>query len=527
MALTSLFTETPIEAALWSFSVSLQEKLAESIFQTPFFKTLVALYMGFVVARGLVRMGSGRGEGVWLPVAGTVLCCLMGLSLLGSTASERFQPQSESGQAWASKTAVQNGGRYSGLQNDAHGLRFYRVAAEGMNSLSSVVSRAVAGVFGDSGHAKSPRLLLQTLHEAARHTIDDPEILSTIDSLYETCAKGRTASSQVAYVSLSSQFDLAKVNCAGMHARLKSQLDAWARNRISTPGSKLVTFAEAARNNSVMRAIGFDDSEALKNKVIASGVSDYLQSRAGLSNNNVSSAALLENPADSPLLGTSTWVNLSRMASLGGLMNLAVRPFTGTDYEAADSRNDIAALYTKVSVFLPALRGFAKGILALMFLVAAARMAFGSTSLMVSWLWCLLLVTAYEPLSTFLYQATVTLTQSPETIDAMAALKRDPLVLVGAQVMDSYASKVQATYFVLQLGLTAITATGGLAVFRYQRALGGALAGTIVAKGLGMARTVATIKAGGLGGAASRGGAAAANAGGVASARAGGGARPT
>ena len=161
-----------------------------------------------------------------------------------------------------------------------------------------------------------------------------------------------------------------------------------------------------------------------------------------------------------------------------------------------------------------------------MFLVAAARMAFGSTSLMVSWLWCLLLVTAYEPLSTFLYQATVTLTQSPETIDAMAALKRDPLVLVGAQVMDSYASKVQATYFVLQLGLTAITATGGFAVFRYQRALGGALAGTIVTKGLHMARTVATIKAGGVGvaGAATRAGGAA---GALASGRSRGGARPT
>ena len=247
--------------------------------------------------------------------------------------------------------------------------------------------------------------------------------------------------------------------------------------------------------------------------------------RAGVSNNNVSSAALLENPTDSPMLGTSSFVNVSRFFSVGGFLNTTLRPFTGTDYEAADARNDIAALYTKVSVFLPALRGFAKGILALMFLVAAARMAFGSTCLMVSWLWCLLLVTAYEPLSTFLYQATVTLTQSPETIEAMAALKRDPLVLVGAEVMDTYASKVQATYFVLQLGLTAITATGGLAVFRYQRALGGALAGTIVTKGLNMARTVATIKAGGVGaaGAASRAGGAA---GALASGRSRGGARP-
>jgi hypothetical protein len=517
MALTSLFTETPIEAALWSFSVSLQEKLAESIFNTPFFKGAVALYMGFVIAKGLARMGFGRSEGVWLSVASKTLCCLLGLSFLGSMSAGSFRPESESGQPWANKSAVQNSGKFTSLQSNAHGLKFYRIAAEGMNSLAAAVSKAVANVFGDSGYARSPRLLLQTLHEAARHTIDDPEILSTIDSLFESCAKAGTASSQVAYVSLSSQFDLGKENCASLHSKLKSQLDYWAMTRLSSPGSYLMKFAEVARNNPVTRAIGLDDSEALRNKVIASAVSDYLQSRTGLSDNNVSQAALLENPSDSSILGTSSWVNLSRKLSLGGFLNSLVRPLTGTDYEAADSRNDMAALYTRVNVFLPALRGFAKGILALMFLVAAARMAFGSTSLMVSWLWCLLLVTAYEPLSTFLYQATITLTQAPETVEAMSALKRDPLVIVGAQVIDSYASKIQATYFVLQLGLCAICATGGLAVFRYQRALGGALASSIVMKGLNVARTVSTINAGGAGGAVRA-------TGGSASARSGGGA---
>ena len=111
----------------------------------------------------------------------------------------------------------------------------------------------------------------------------------------------------------------------------------------------------------------------------------------------------------------------------------------------------------------------------------------------------MLLITAYEPLSTFLYQATLTLTQSPETLGALGALKNDPLAVVGAQVMDSYASRVQATYFVLQLGLTALTAAGGLAVFRYQRALGGGLAGVVANKGLGMVRNLALIKAGGVG----------------------------
>ena len=494
MDFKSLFTESPIEATLWSFSVSLQENLAEAVFQTSLFKGLVALFMGFAVAKFFVRASTGRSEGAISSLMATLFCSLLGLIFLGTNATDSFQPQTASGRPWAGVSSVQNGQRYASLKSNTHGLKFYRIFAEGLNGLAAQTSKAVAGVFGDSGYSKSPTLLLQTLHETARHTLDDPEILSTIDSLYETCAKTGTASAQTAFVSLSNQFDLQKANCANMHSKLRSQLDAWARSRISSPGSKLVTFAEAARNNSIMRSIGFDDNESLKNKVIASGVTDYLQNRAQLSNNNVSSAALLENPAQSPMLGTSTWVGLSRMASVGVLMNLTLRPFTGTDYEAADARNDMAALYTKVSVFLPAVRGFAKGILALMFLIASARLAFGSASLLKSWFWCQLLVTAYEPLSTFLYQATMTLTQSPETTQAMAMLKQDPLVLVGAQVIDVYASKIQATYFVLQLGLTALTAAGGLAVFRYQRALGGSLAGNIASKGVSFARNMVLMK---------------------------------
>ena len=160
MALTSLFTETPIEAALWSFAVSLQEKLAESLFQTALFKGVVAIFIGFVIAKGLLRIGTGNAEGGWLSLLTKTLCCLTGLAILGSNSQEAFRPEAESGKAWASKASVQNE-RYAGLQNTTHGLKFYRLLSGTMNSLSARVSKSVAGVFGDSGHASSPKLLLQ------------------------------------------------------------------------------------------------------------------------------------------------------------------------------------------------------------------------------------------------------------------------------------------------------------------------------------------------------------------------------
>ena len=491
----SLFTETPIEAALWSFSVSLQEKIAVGLFQTPLFKGAVALFMGIVIMRALVRTGTGSDASkALLSAGGTLLCCLTGLAFLGATSGTSFAPETSSGAKWASLTHVQTGNRFSSLKTETKGLKFYVLIHESANSLSKMVSQVVGNVFGDANSSQAPNLLFSTLRETAKSTLDDPEILATTNTLFESCSRQSGAVTGVAFASLSHQFDLQKENCAALYDKLRTQLDGWARERISSPGSKLTVLAEAARNNALTRAIGLDDSQALKNKVIASAVSDYLQTRAGLSNNNVSTDALLQ-PGQNDAMdgGASYWVSLSRKFSIAGALNATVRPLTGTDYEAADARNDLAALYTKVTVFLPAVRGFAKGLLALMFLVAAARMAFGSTSLMVSWLWCLALVTAYEPLSTFLYQATITLTQTPETVDAMAALKNDPLVLVGAQVMDSYASKVQATYFVLQLGLIALTATAGLGVFRYSNKMSGALVGGLASKALTAVRHTAML----------------------------------
>ncbi len=471
-----LFTESPLEAALWTYCVSLQEKLSDAFFNTALFRSLVGVFLAAIVLKALVRFANG--EKPWLDLGVKLLMSFLGLTFLTSKSSTFFYPTSSNGSSWASRA----GDSYVTLKEETYGLRFYRMVSDEAVGLSGLLSKTVAEIFGDGGSQEAPLFLFRALNETARQTIDDPEVLATADKLFEVCAREKDAVATLVYASMSSQFDLSTDTCQRLHSQFQDQLQGWASSRMSSRRSYFDKVLEAARNNVVTRTLGIDDNQALKNKMIASALADHLQDRAGLSNLNVSRDALLNGGDRESLVGTSTWVSLSKILSVGGFLNLTVRPFTGTDYEAADTRNDMAALYSKVMIFLPALRGFAKGIVALMFLIAAARMCFGSMSLMISWGWCLLLVTAYDPLSQLLYQATVTLTKTPESIEAMAALKNDPLVLVGAQVIDTYASKIQATYFVLQLGLALLTATAGLAIFRYQRALGGALSGSLIFK---------------------------------------------
>lgn len=118
-------------AALWTFAVSLQDKLSVGLFQTSLFRGAVSLFMGFVVARALVRFGTGTPN-PWMPMVGGLVCSLTGLALLGAGAGDAFRPTTSDGRTWATAASGRAGSgvRYEGLQRDAQGLRDYRLAHE-------------------------------------------------------------------------------------------------------------------------------------------------------------------------------------------------------------------------------------------------------------------------------------------------------------------------------------------------------------------------------------------------------------
>ena len=88
------------------------------------------------------------------------------------------------------------------------------------------------------------------------------------------------------------------------------------------------------------------------------------------------------------------------------------------------------------------------------------------------------------------------LTNAQETTDALGALKSDPLVLSGAAIIDDNLAKIEAAYFVLQLGVATICGAGGISLFVFSKRIGGGLADGIVSKMSSLTNTINIARAG-------------------------------
>lgn len=490
----NLFTQSPIEASLWTSFVTMQDWLVENILLTSVFKAAAFTWMGFLLIRMLYRVGSTGRVG---SAAGNYLVALIlsaiGFSILRTRSSEPFRPVNAVGGEWTSSARVNATGKYENLSSgSAHGLAFYVMIHRGVNEIAEFVSGKVGEMFGNGVSRKSPYLMLQTMAQTAGATIDDPKALSSMNWLFENCVQGRNAKLLKPTDSYAELFDLTKPDCAERYRTFKGELYAWSQGKWGTSWWNVGQIAVSQ----IGAKLGFTDEETLKNKMIASALVNAARNMTGQSRQSVNSAALLGGEGSDPQnnFGAGYFASASNTFSVGGALNTFLKPLTGVDFWAADARNQSAAAYNRIIQFMPPIRGYAKGLLALAFVFAASALCFGTPRYMMAWMGMLLVFTAYGPLSTLLYETTMMFTKAKETTDAMGALRNDPLVLSGAAIVDDNLARIQAVYFALQLGLAGVCAVGGMSIFVFAKRLGGGLTDGLVGKTVAAIHTVAFVR---------------------------------
>ena len=490
-----LFTQSPIEASIWTAFVGLQEWLCDFLLMTPVFKSAVATWMGILLIRALYQMVASGAPGAAFGRFGVALgCCALGLAALRS--KDDFRPVNARGSPWSDSAKVRASGKYQALGASVHGLYFYLKIHQGAAQIGTFISSEIGQLFKDQNYSQSPYLLMQTMAQTAGATIDDPGAVTSLNWLFENCADRRDAPVLTATSSYSALFDLTRPECRDRYAVLRQDLKAWAKNKW---GTSLWNMGEI-KLAQVRAKFGFIDEETLQNKMIASALVNMARSRNGQGSRiyNVNTAGMLNNKDSDTVFGSSTsfFVGLDNALSTAGVANGVLSGPTGVDFITADARNKSASLYNRIVPFMPPIRGYAKGLLALAFVFAAAGLCLGTPRFMLAWFGTLILFTAYEPLSTILYETTMLFTSAQETTDALGALRSDPLVLSGAAIIDDNIARIEAVYFTLQMGLAAVCGAGGISIFVFSKKLGGGLADGIVSKISSLTNTVNIARAG-------------------------------
>lgn len=476
-----LFTQSPIEGAIWTSFVGVQQWLVENIILSPLFKGIVFTWLGFLFIKAMFQMGTSKTPSqVIFKFVFALIISALGFSVLKLRSSETFRPTNSTGKTWDSNTKIRDSKKYSGLYTNTSGLFFYVQIHNGVNQVSSFISKEIGKIFKNEHANDSPYLLMQTLAQTATQTIDDPKSVASLNWLYENCINPRKAPILGQNSSSSNLFDLTPPDCSSRYKQFKDELTAWSKNKWGTSvWDKTGIFTAALKEK-----FGFISKETLQNKMIASALINASRSQMGRDNRqNVNTKALLTDASD-PMTasGTSYFTGVSNTLSIGGAVNSILSPLTGTDYFGADFRNKSAYMYNQILQFLPPIRGYAKGLLALCFVFAAASMCFGTPRFMISWFGMLFIFALYEPLSTLLYESIMLFSNAKETTDAFQALQTDPLVLSGAAIIDDNLARIQAIYFALQIGVSFVCAAGGISIFMFTKRMSGGLSDAIVSK---------------------------------------------
>ncbi|MEY3903529.1 MAG: hypothetical protein RL189_2835 [Pseudomonadota bacterium] len=490
----NLFTQSPIEASLWTSFVGMQDWIVDALLLTPVFKAAVATWMGYVLIRSLMQLGSaGRPSSTVVRLVMSLVLSGLGFAILNSRSAATFRPVNAAAGSWTNSTRVKATGKYANLSaGSARGLSVYVQIHRGVNQIAEYASAKVGEMFRNPMSTQSPYLMIQTLAQTAGSTIDDPKSLSTLNWLFENCADGRQAKLVGVQDSYAGLFDGTKPDCRERQQQLKAELYAWAQGKWGTSWWNAGQIALGQ----LQTKLGFMDEDTLRNKMIASAVVNTARAQMGQNKQNVNTGALLGKAGSDPQaeFGAAYFASASNLFSVAGLMNSLFKPLTGTDMWAADARNQSAAAYNRILQFMPPIRGYAKGMLALTFVFAAASLCFGSARYMLAWFGMLFVYSAYGPLSTLLYETTMMFTQAKETTDALGALRNDPLVLSGAAIVDDNIARIQSVYFGLQMGLATLCGVGGMSIFVFAKRMGHGLGDSLLGKAVGALHTVTFIR---------------------------------
>lgn len=479
-----IFSQTPVEASLWTMAVSIQQMVSEIVTGNQAFHIAVSLFAGILFVKAITHAVFGRfpvEAFTHFGVSLTFMC--LGLLILATPATSAFSPVSSEGRQWKNYPGVAGANRTGGLRGErGNGLLFYRLIQGSIDGISRFTTTSISAQFGNEDYDKSPFLFYQTLAKTAGATLTEPAHIESFTWLLSNCQRTTPVAAPDTTASFSAVFDLSRSECRSRYDSFLDSLRVWSQERTGTDlGNSLGLALEATSE-----FIGMSDRRTLENKRIASALVNTMRSMSGsMNSSNVNSAALLAD--DHPLAaqtGASAWVATLNSMSLAGAVSPLSRNVFGLDVFGADVRNEMAWIYNRMVQFLPPIRGFAKGILAIAFVVAATALAFGFTGPFVGWLGASAVWAAYEPVSTLIYHIGLEFTSAQQNVEAITALSSDPLVLGGAAIVDANIARVQAVYFIIQLGVAIATAWAGIAVFNKARNIGNGASGFIVSRAI-------------------------------------------
>lgn len=450
-----MFSLTPIEAALWSLGVQAQTYLAKTLFSGFGFLTVAITFLCWFIYNSLFVYGKeGNGTEILKRIFEHLCIFLFGLMCLRTISSETFIPVDSSKRSWVSHYHVAGNQHYRSLKTNNDGLYWYMNIHQGFIEISRFMTERISTLFGDKGYVRSPQMIFKMLVSTANVQIDDPAVTTAFDKLASECTDSDNSKILDKNEPLGVLFTLEKIECRKLYNDFKYDISKWAKAVMPRYLKRIALEEKSVIPSSIEP---YASESVLKNKMIASALINYVKTVTNSKKDaiNTNSEALgLRDRWD------HFYFNLQRSLSGGAGLATIATLFTSENVEGTIVKNEAGIIYNNLLNLIPSIKGYIKIFLALGFLAASAAMACCFLKPMIWWLRVCLIEMFYEPLSTLNYEIHSMLVTSTSVENAFTSLADDPLILMGASIIDSELVHYQATYFLTQMAIASFFVFG-------------------------------------------------------------------
>jgi hypothetical protein len=315
----------------------------------------------------------------------------------------------------------------SGNLSNTSALYWYATINSGIQEISNMISKASSSVFTDNNVLGDPAFFLKQMANVASKGLSDTDTAKSLDVLMRDCTDTKTGKKLDRSSSLKDIFDLTKPNCYQEWNTFQTNISR-VTNNISNSFSPGV-FQSFAKNG-VSGAF-------VANYQVATAVKNYVDARAGYydkGNATMNSEVTYSDKTD------ETWQNMQNPFpwSLKYLSNW----IGGKDSFLQENKAEISTIFNKVVTYLPQLRAYTAGFLAILFIPVIMILGCGFPKFFIAWITSVSLLALYQPVSSMVYQIGRYVTSNNEFMKNSSAIANDPFMLIASKLIDSQISQI-------------------------------------------------------------------------------------
>ena len=467
MDVPNIYTQTPIESVIIAYGLKVQEALASVFIGTPIFRTIAIIFFIVVVISSYMKMNKGEINQTQL-----IYKCLLQLfsfviafTIIGNGSSAIKFGSSGENKTWTSYSKIAADPKFVNLSSDTSGLQWYLMIYRGFQGFSNVVTDALSTAFSDPSMSKDPSFLYKTLGNAAVKGLDDPQTAVAFNALLRDCADTKSGKVLDKNSSLKDIFDLNKPGCASEWGTFNTNL------------TKISDVYRNSYNDPVYHDVYFGslkglDGNLLANIATANAVVSHLRALSGdtsggLNKTNNSTATYSENTrdqvaliADNPIRNFAAYV----VNMLG---------FSDKDAFETLNKAEVSSVFNQVAYLIPVTRAVFQVILSVVFLLVVLAVGCGFYKPFTAWLSSMFLIAMYQPISVFVYKIPVFFQNQAAFLNNSKVISSDPLLLIGARLLDDQITQLQTVCIALQISVFAMCLFGAVKLIGFSNHITG------------------------------------------------------